>query len=345
MIPGLVSVIVLNWNGKEVIFECLDSLLGQTYRSREIVLVDNGSTDGSLALLRERYGSSVTIVANPSNVGFAEGCNIGIRASKGEFIALLNSDATAEPFWLEELVRGLQRDPLVGMCASKIYLSGPDRVIDNTGQVITRDGLGRARGRLEKDEGQYENISEVLCPSGCAGLYRRSLLEEIGSFDRRFFAYADDIDIGLRGRLMGLKCLYIPTAVAHHRLSASLGSFSSLKVYLVERNRLWVLIKCFPVRYLLQAPFYTLLRYFYNLAGIFRHQGPASRFVKEASFGKILWLTIRGYLSTLRNLPYLLGERSRIFREKKVSVGEFGTWLRNFGLSAKEGALNEVSLK
>ena len=344
MIPGLVSVIVLNWNGKEVIFECLDSLMGQSYRSREIVLVDNGSTDGSLELLRERYGSSITIVANPSNVGFAEGCNVGIRASKGEFIALLNSDATAEPLWLEELVKGLQKDPLVGMCASKIYLSGEGPVIDNTGQVITRDGLGRTRGRLEKDKGQYDNVSEVLCPSGCAGLYRRSMLEEIGYFDRRFFAYADDIDIGLRGRLVGLKCLYIPTAVAHHRLSASLGSFSSLKVYLVERNRLWVCIKCFPVRYLLQAPFYTLLRYFYNLAGIFHRQGPAARFVKQTSLPRILWLTIKGYLSTLRHLPYLLGERRRIFKKCRISVGEFGIWLRDFGLSAKEGALNEVSL-
>ena len=339
----LVSVIVLNWNSNEVVFECLDSLLRQSFRSFEIVLVDNGSTDGSLDLIRERYGSLITIVTNSVNLGFAEGCNIGIRASRGEFIALFNSDATAESFWLEELVKGLQSDPLVGMCASKIYLYGQNVVIDNTGQMITRDGLGRTRGRLEKDVGQYDRVSEVLCPSGCAGLYRRSMLEEIGLFDRRFFAYADDIDIGLRGRLLGLKCLYIPTAVAHHRLSTSLGPLSSFKVYLVERNRLWVLIKCFPLRYLLQAPFYTLLRYFYNLSGIFRQQGPAARFVKRTSLWKILWLTIKGYLSTLWYLSSLLGERRKISEKSRTSVREFGTWLRSFGLSAKEGALNEVS--
>ncbi|MDD5226381.1 MAG: glycosyltransferase family 2 protein [Candidatus Omnitrophica bacterium] len=344
MIPGLVSIIVLNWNGKEVIFECLDSLLRQRYRAFEIILVDNGSSDGSLDLLRDKYGPALKILANAVNLGFAEGCNVGIRGSRGEFIALFNSDATAEPLWLEELVKGLQNDPLVGMCASKIYLRGQDRVIDNTGQKITRDGLGRARGRLEKDEGQYDRVSEVLCPSGCAGLYRRSMLEEIGLLDRRFFAYADDIDIGLRGRLLGLKCLYIPTAVAHHRLSASLGTLSSFKAYLVERNRLWVAIKCFPLRYLVQAPYCTLLRYFYNLAGVFSQKGPAARFVRTASFGEILWVTIKGYLSTLWYLPYLLRERGKISRSSTTSAREFGTWLRKFGLSAKEGALNEVSL-
>lgn len=343
MIPGLVSIIVLNWNGKEVIFECLDSLLCQSYRPFEIILVDNASTDGSLDLIRERYCSSITIVTNSVNVGFAEGCNVGIRVSKGEFIALFNSDATAEPSWIEELVKGLQSDSLVGMCASKIYLYGQDAVIDNTGQTITRDGLGRTRGRLEKDEGQYDCISEVLCPSGCAGLYRRNMLEEIGFFDRRFFAYADDIDIGLRGRLLGLKCLYVPTAVAYHRLSFSFGTLSSFKVYLVERNRLWVLIKCFPLRYLLQAPFFTLLRYLYNLSGIFLQRGPAALFVKQTSLGEIFWLTIKGYLSTLWHLPYLLGERGKISKKSKTSVREFGAWLWCFGLSVKEGALNEIS--
>jgi GT2 family glycosyltransferase len=344
MTPGLVSVIVLNWNGREVVFECLDSLIRQSYRPVEIILVDNGSTDGSLELLRERYAPLIRIVANSANLGFAEGCNVGIRASAGEFIALFNSDAVAESGWLEELVKGIQSDPRVGMCASKIYLYGQDLVIDNTGQLITRDGLGRTRGRLEKDVGQYNARSEVLCPSGCAGLYRRSMLEEIGLFDRRFFAYADDIDIGLRGRLLGFKCLYIPTAVAHHRLSASLGTLSSLKVYLVERNRLWVLIKCFPLRYLMQAPFHTLVRYFYNLSGVFCKRGPAARFVKKASLGEILGITIKGYLSTLWNLPYLLCERRKIFGKRRMSARDFGGLLRCFGLSSKEGALNEVSL-
>ncbi len=342
MNPGLVSIVVLNWNGKDVIFECLDSLLQQTYRPFEIVLVDNGSTDGSLEMIRERYGASLVIVASKTNVGFAEGCNVGIRASKGEFIALVNSDATMEPSWLAEMVKGIQ-EPSVGMCASKIYYYGKKGLIENTGQTITRDALGRTRGRLEKDEGQYDSVTEVFCPSGCAGLYRRDMMEKIGLFDGLFFAYADDIDVGLRGRLLGYQCHYIPTAVAYHKLSASFGLLSSFKAYLVERNRLWVLIKCFPMRHLLQAPWYTLTRYFYHFYGIFHRQGPAAQFLKKSSFLSLAWVAVKVYLSTFWHLPHLLKERARVRRESKVSSREFEQWLTRFGLTSREAALKELS--
>lgn len=342
MTPGLVSIVVLNWNGKDVIFECLDSLLRQTYRSFEVVLMDNGSTDGSLKLIREKYGRSIVIVESLTNVGFAEGCNIGIRASQGEFIALVNSDATLEPAWIDEMIRGL-RDPQVGMCASKIFYDGRRDLIENTGQTITRDGLGRTRGRLEKDEGQYDSIPEVFCPSGCAGFYRRSMLEACGLFDPLFFAYADDIDVGLRGRLLGYQCRFVPKAVAFHKLSASFGLLSPLKAYLVERNRLWVMIKCFPLRHVLQAPWYTLTRYFYHFYGILHRQGPAAHFVKKSSLPQLAWIALKVYASTLWHLPYLWKERRKVWKKSKVSAREFEGWLRQFGLDSKEAALKELS--
>jgi GT2 family glycosyltransferase len=342
MIPGLVSVVVLNWNGKEVIFECLDSLLRQTCRSFEVILVDNGSTDGSLDLIRKQYGSALEVIESPTNVGFAEGCNIGIRASRGEFIALVNSDATVEPTWLEQMITGLQ-DPLVGMCASKIFYYSRRELIENTGQTITRDGLGRTRGRLEKDEGQYDSLPDVFCPSGCAGIYRKNMLEESGLFDRLFFAYADDIDVGLRGRLLGYRCKFIPTAVAYHKLSASFGLLSPLKAYLVERNRLWVVIKCFPLRHVLQAPWYTLTRYFYHFYGIFYRKGPAAQFIKKSSLPMLAWLALKVYLSTLWHLPHLLKERRGIWKKSRISAREFEQWLKQFGLSSKEAALKELS--
>ncbi|MBU9889686.1 MAG: glycosyltransferase family 2 protein [Candidatus Omnitrophica bacterium] len=342
MSQPLVSVIVLNWNGKDVIFECLDSLLRQTYESVEIILVDNGSTDGSLELIQERYDASLKIIVNPTNVGFAEGCNVGIRASRGELIALVNSDATLEGSWIEEMVKGMH-DPSVGMCASKIYYYGKPGLIENTGQTITRDGLGRTRGRLERDEGQYDSNAEVFCPSGCAGLYRKEMLEKIGLFDGLFFAYADDIDVGLRGRLLGYRCQYMPGAIAFHKLSASFGLLSSFKAYLVERNRLWVLIKCFPLGHLLRAPGYTLTRYFYHFYGIFRRQGPAAQFLKKASFFSLVWVAVKVYLSTLWHLPYLLKERGRIRRLRQVPSREFEQWLTRFGMTSKEAALKELS--
>lgn len=339
----MVSAIVLNWNGKDVTPECVESLLRQSYGLREIIVVDNGSTDGSLELIRREFGARVKIVENARNLGFAGGCNVGIRAAAGEYIALINSDATLDTEWMSELVKGIERTPSMGMAACKIYFAGQEGILENTGQVVTRDGLGRTRGRLEKDVGQYDHRSAVLCPSGCAALYRRKMLDEIDLFDERFFAYADDIDIGIRGRLLGYKCFYIPTAVAYHKLSASFGLLSSFKAYLVERNRLWVLIKCYPLRHLAAAPLHTLVRYGYHFYGIFRHRGPAARFVEKISLWNLLGIMIKVYLSTLWNLPHLLRERRKIWRQSKADAREFELWLKQYGISARDAALNEIS--
>lgn len=343
MIPGLVSVIVLNWNGKEVIFDCLDSLLVQTYSPNEIILVDNGSKDGSLELIRAKYTGKIKIVANEKNLGFAEGCNVGIRESQGEWIALINSDSTADPNWISEMVKGIRRSVSIGMAACKIYFWGKDKILENTGQIISRDGLGRTRGRLEKDEGQYDDRSAVLCPSGCAAMYRRSMLEKTGLFDEKFFAYADDIDIGLRGRIVGYKCFYIPTAVAYHKLSASFGLLSPLKAFLVERNRLWVVIKCFPLPQLLMAPFHSIARYFFHAYGIFGHKGPAAKYVEKISLFSLVLIMFRVYLSTLWNLPHLFKERAEVMKKSRTTAAQFELWLKNYGISSRKAALNEIS--
>lgn len=338
----LVSVIVLNWNGEGVIGPCLESLLGQTYQPREIIVVDNGSTDGSLEVIKERYQSSVILIENKKNLGFAEGVNIGIRASSGEFIALLNDDAVAEEDWIENLVKGFERAPSIGMCASKVYLTDRQKVFDNTGLVITCDGLARGRGRLEEDHGQYDLEEAVLCPSGCAALYRRKMLDEIGLFDKHFFLYAEDVDAGLRGRLLGYECLYIPTAVVHHRFSLSTGRVSPSKAFYVERNRLWVVIKCFPIRGLLSCPFYTIRRYFYHAYGLFRHKGPAARYVEKFSLLGLMLVVIRVYLSTLWFLPYLIFQRIQLMKRKKAASREFNSWLKSYGMSLRKAALNEL---
>lgn len=343
MIPRMVSAIVPNWNGLEVIADCLDSLLNQTYGLYEVIVVDNGSRDGSLAMIRGKYASRVKIIENPVNLGFAEGCNVGIRASTGEFVALVNSDATLDKNWMTEMVKGMGLGESLGMCACKIYFADHEGILENTGQTISRDGMGRTRGRLEKDTGQYDKRCAVLCPSGCAAMYRRKMLDAIGFFDKKFFAYADDIDVGIRGRLLGYKCFYVPTAVAYHKLSASFGLFSSFKAFLLERNRIWVLIKCFPLRHLLAAPFYTAVRYYYHLYGVIRHIGPAARFVENLSVYSLLGVTLKAYLSTLWHLPYLIRQRARIRRKRKVTSQEFELWLKHYGISAKEAALLEIS--
>lgn len=342
---GIVSAIVLNWNGKDVIFDCLDSLLRQQYPQKEIIVVDNGSIDGSLAMIQKRYGTALRIIQNRKNLGFAEGCNVGIRASRGEFVMLLNSDATVEENWMKEMVEALNHHPEAGMAAGKIYFYGRDKILENTGHIIYRDALGRGRGRLEKDSGQYDQTKDVFCPNGCAAFYRRRMMDEIGGFDRCFFAYADDIDVGFRGRLRGYECLYVPSAVAYHRLSASFGMLSPFKAYLVERNRLWVLLKCFPLRPLLLSPFYTLYRYLYHFYGVLRHKGPASRYVEKISIFSLIGIALKVYLSTFVYLPYLLFQRFKIRTRVKVSSKQFEEWLRRYGMTAKEVALNEISYR
>jgi hypothetical protein len=229
------------------------------------------------------------------------------------------------------------------MCACKIYFDGQDKVFENTGQVITRDGLGRTRGRLEKDCGQYDHQAPVLCPCGCAAMYRRKVMDEAGVFDKYFFAYADDMDVGLRIRLLGYECLYIPRAVAYHILSSSFGLLSPFKVFLIERNRLWLAIKCFPLRHLIFLPFYTLARYFYHFYGMFLRAGPAALYVKKTSMLNLFVVGARVYLSTLWHLPRLIVERTKIRRARKVSSDNFEQWLVDFGISSRDAALSELS--
>jgi len=340
---GLVSAIVLNWNGKRIIRDCLDSLLRQTYKPLEIIVVDNGSKDGSLEMIKETYRSGFLILENSCNLGFAEGCNVGIRKAQGEFIVLVNSDATLKENWAEEMVRAVQKDSQIGMVAGKIFFTGREGVLENTGHVVFRDGMARGRGRLEKDKGQYDKIDRIFCPNGCAALYRKAVMEEAGLFDAAFFAYADDIDVGFRIRMLGYECVYAPQAIAYHELSGSFGMLSPLKAYLLERNRLWVLIKCFPLPHLAIAPFYTIQRYFYHFYGMLRKQGPAAQYAAKISKLSLIGIALKVYFSTVWHLPYLLMERRKVMRKCKISVAEFENWLRVYGMTAREVALNEIS--
>ncbi len=336
----LVSVIVINWNGRDYLMECLESLRRQTFFDCEIIVVDNGSTDGSVEILRSHFPECV-IIPNTSNFGFAKGNNQGIKRAKGKYIALLNNDAQTESRWLEELVKVAEEDHRIGMLASKIYLHGTDKVIDNVGHLLYRDGLNRGRGRLEVDHGQFDQKEEVLFPSGCAALYRREMLEQIGLFDEDFFAYGDDTDLGLKGRMAGWKCLYVPGAVVYHRYSQSSGPYSPLKAFYVERNRIWIAIKYFPLSALLKSPFYTLLRFFLQGYGAFTGRGAAGRFTQEYSHFLLLRVLLKSYASALWGMPKMWRKRKEMKKMIRVSKEEILNWFNRFGISAREISLKE----
>ncbi len=340
MLQPLVSVIVVNWNGKAYLGACLTSLCNQTFLDFELIVVDNGSTDGSVEIVRSHFPDCL-IIQNTSNYGFARGNNQGIEKAKGRYIVLLNNDAEAESHWLEELVKVAEEDQRIGMLASKIYLQGGHKIIDNVGHLIYRDGLNRGRGRLEADHGQFEQMEEVLFPSGCAALYRREMLEEIGLFDEDFFAYGDDTDLGLKGRLAGWKCLYVPTAIVFHRYSQSSGSYSPFKAFYVERNRVWIAIKYFPLSLLLKSPFYTLLRFLLQGYGALTGQGAAGRFTQEYSHLLLLRVLLKAYLAAFKGIPKMWKKRKEMEKWIRVSKKETLTWFDRFGIGARKISLQD----
>lgn len=337
-----VSVIVINRNREKLLRRCLESLFRQTFTDFEIVVVDNGSTDGS----RDAVRGVVTpccplrLVELEGNRGFAAGCNAGIREAQGELIALLNNDAEAEPGWLQALVKAMETSSRVGMCASKILFWGTE-VLDKVGHLMYLDGQNRGRGTGELDRGQFDRPEETFFPDGCAALYRRRMLEEVGGFDERFFAYGDDADLGLRGRWLGWKCLYVPEAVVFHHHSATSGRFSPQKVYWIERNRLWLAVKNFPLPLLLLSPFLTLYRWSWNLAGAVLRRGPAGEFGREHSRRLLVRTILRASWDGLRGVGGMWRERRALRRARRISDWDFVRLLFRFRISARTLALKE----
>jgi GT2 family glycosyltransferase len=335
----LITVVVLNWNGMKVIERCLDSLKAQTYTPLEIIVVDNASTDGSGDWISRRF-PDLKLIVNEKNLGFGGGNNIGIRASQGKYIMMLNNDTRLDPNCIEEMKTAIEKDGRYGACASKILLENEDNLIDAAGIVVFPDGLSIGRGRLEKGD-RYDEEVEVFFASGCACLYRREMLEDIGLFDEDFFAYADDTDMGWRAQLASWKCIYSPKAIVYHFHSASSGTYSPLKAFLVERNRIWVAIKNFPFFLLLAGQFCTFWRYLLQTYGAFIGRGAAGRFSGDFSKRELVKILMRVYLSLWKTFPLMLKKRRIIQKKKRISNRQVYRLIRQFGISAKEIAFKE----
>jgi GT2 family glycosyltransferase len=335
----LISVVVLNWNGNGFVTDCLKSLQAQTYHPLEMIVVDNGSTDGSDERIANEF-PDVKLIKNGKNLGFGGGNNVGIKASQGRYIMILNNDTRLETRCIEEMKKAIERDDTYGACASRILLAGDSHLLDAAGICIYPDGLSIGRGRLE-DPDRYRIEEEVFFASGCACLFRREMLEDIGLFDDDFFAYADEADLGWRAQLRGWKCVYNPNAVVYHFHSASYGTYSPLKAFLVERNRIWVALKYFPFPLLVTGPFYTLWRYLFQAYGALFGKGAAGRFTKENSKLKLIIVLLKVYISVLKHIPSILKKRKE-FRDKKVISGkEVKKLFKRFGISAKTISLKE----
>ncbi len=337
----IISVVIVNWNGKHLLGECLDSLKAQHDGRVEVILVDNGSQDGSTDYVRERY-NDVRVVSLPENLGFAGGNNAGIRNATGKYIALLNNDTKAAPDWIANLLNEAEAGPhSTGMWACKILSYERPGVIDNVGLLLYPDGLGRGKGRLENDEGQHDSPGEAFFPSGCAGLYRKEMLDEIGLFDEEFFAYADDVDIGLRARLAGWRCEYVPAAKVYHKYSSSTEAYSPFKAFLVERNRIWVLLKYYPVEMILASPFFTLLRLVIHLFGAITGQGASGKFSQKYSVFQAVTILWKAWGAALKGLPRILRQRKAFSPQRRLGRSDLYRLFCTYRISVREIALKE----
>ena len=249
-----VTTIVVNWNGRAYLEKCLASLSAQQYQPHEIVMVDNGSIDGSIDFV-EAHFPEVRLIRQSHNIGFAAANNLAMRESSGAYVAVLNNDAYAAPDWLSRMVDVAESDPRIGMIACKLLFANPANVINSAGLVMDWAGFTWDWRGGELDDPTETQIEECFGASGAAALYRRAMLDDIGLYDEDFFAYAEDADLNWRAQKAGWRCVYVPTARVYHVASATSGEGSRFKTYLLGRNKIWLLAKNLPAgRYLLYVP-------------------------------------------------------------------------------------------
>ena len=331
-----VSVIIVNWNGLPHLPECLASLQGQSFRDFEVVLVDNGSSDGSLDYLKLQH-PWVRLVELPENAGFAGGNNAGLARARGAYLVTLNNDTVADPGWLAELVAVADAHPEAGMLASRILNYFEPELVDSLGFRVCPDGMSRGAYRGRRfPELALAAVEEVLFPSACVALYRREMLEEIGFFDAEFFAYCEDTDLGLRARLAGYGALLARDAVVYHKYSMTSGAFSPLKLYLVERNHYFVALKNFPLPLLLLLPVFTLVRLFTQAAAVVRGQGSGAEFLESGARVACVRALLCGMRDALAAFPALLSKRRAVMRLRRLSSREMRALLRRYRMGFRE---------
>jgi GT2 family glycosyltransferase len=332
----LISCIVVNWNRRELLRACLHSLARQDYPNYEVIVVDNGSTDGSVDLVLQAGVPSTSLIRNTTNQGFCAANNQGIREARGEFIALLNNDAEANPQFLTALVRAFDGCPNVGMAAAKIVVWEDPGLIDKAGHLIYPDGQNRGRGTGERDHGQFDRTEEVLWPDGCAAMYRKSMLDEIGGFDEDLFAYADDAELGLRARIAGWTCLYTPHAVVRHHRGSTLGLASVRRLQLIERNRVLLAVKLFPWKLLALNPFYYAGRLIAGVGAAWRGEGETAAFPGFSGKLKLIAGLILGDLAALLAIPRMLLKRARLRPLRKLSDSQLRALIMENRIALRE---------
>jgi hypothetical protein len=303
-----VSVIIPTWNGWALLQQALASLKEQTFRDFEIIVVDNGSSDDTIDRL-ELSWPEVRLVRFDHNSGFATAVNAGLSVAAGDILVLMNNDVEAEPQWIAALVRALEESPEVGSCASRV-LSYQDRSrIDSAGDQL--GFFAYAIGHGARDSADYHLRRYVFSPSAAAAAYRRAALDQSGTFDERFFAYLEDVDLGVRLQLTGWRCLYVPDAVVYHHGSATAARSPEVKLRLLIRNSLFLFFQYMPAATIIAWGPLMLL-------------WPFWRSVRE---GRSPRLAVQCLAEFLGDWRAVLRRRAEAHRMRRVTTREFRTRL------------------
>jgi GT2 family glycosyltransferase len=330
----LVSVVVATYNDVELTRQCLRSLHAQTYEPVEVVVVDNGSEYDVGAELAGEF-PWIVLLRTTANLGFAGGYNAGMRAAAGAHVAVINNDAVADAGWIASMVAVAESRPGVGSVAPLVLDGNRPGLLDSCGLGLALDGMSRQSGRGRPALAEA-SPREVLAASGCACLYRAEALRAVGLFDESFFAYCEDVDLGLRLRRAGYSAWSAPSARVTHYYSMTLGKYSLRKVYWVERNHFWVALKNYPGVLLPLLPFATLWRYVLQMHALVTRSGEVHKFADAEHPGRLLVTLVSAWVSCCAGLPRVWRQRRDVRRTAAVSSLDMCRVILRFRMPLRE---------
>ncbi|HQZ99171.1 MAG TPA: glycosyltransferase family 2 protein [Thermoflexales bacterium] len=303
----MISVIIPNWNGAKHLPVCLAALRRQTAPPLEVIIVDNASADESRELVARDY-PEVKWLQLPQNVRFAGACNAGIRASSGEFVALLNNDTEADERWLENIAKTFAEHPSAGFAATKLRLFDQRDKLHSAGDFYSRRGVPGNRGVWQVDDGRFD-AEYVFGACGAGSVYRREMLDKIGLLDEEFEFSCEDVDISWRAQLAGYRCAFAKDAIVYHKVSATGGGV--LNSFYDGRNFIWLLVKDVPGE-VLRA----------NLGAILREQFGITLSAIKAWRGKAAQMRLKGQLAGVAGIPRMLRRRRAVQASRVIDAGQ-----------------------
>jgi GT2 family glycosyltransferase len=303
----LISIVIVSWNSAGHLPRCLDSLSLQTFQDFEVILVDNGSLDGGINGLEQKYAQvALQIERLPSNLGFARANNRGAQLACGKWLALLNADAFPESNWLENLLEAAKRHPEFSFFSSRQIQVNQPNLLDGAGDEYHSSGLAWRRF-YNYQAAQYGFKEEgVFSACGAAALYVRDDFLRVGGFDESYFSYFEDVDLSFRLRLLGRRCLYVPQAVVHHIGSASSGKVSDFVIYHGHRNLVWTYFKNMPgALFWWYLPLHLLMNFFFIISFALKGRGAA---------------ILRAKIDAISRLPAIIRTRRQVQSSRTITL-------------------------